>query len=508
MMCTADGPVPGSIAEALRMAGASLDYLNSPAAELDGAACGQVLTALGEIQAKFTAARAGFLRRFDAADGHDSDGYGTTSGWLAAMTQMTTRDARATVRQMRMLTAHRHLADAMAAGQLSVSWAKEITGWTEQLPAGLRPGTDKILADAAAGGASLDDLATLAARAIETWRSQQPDPDGDDGFDDRYVQVGTTFGGAGCIRGDLTPECAAAVTAVLEALGKRHGPEDTRSEGQRFHDALQLGAELLIRAHMLPDRAGADTHVTVHIPLSSLRQMPGASPLEEAWIAARLGEPGYLTGTGAQAAACDALIIPAVTGSADMTVIDRMIDLAVAYAHGTAGSTDHGPDAGSQHAGSGTGGPAGFSAEAYAALRYSIARLAVDFLSGPDGLGSVLRSRLLDPPYNTPSLPLDIGYSENIPAHIRRAVMLRDKRCAWPRCGRPAAWCDVHHIKHKKDGGKTSVSDCVLLCQFHHDVCVHRWGWQIMLHPDGSTEARGPHGQILRSHAPPTLRAG
>ena len=68
--------------------------------------------------------------------------------------------------------------------------------------------------------------------------------------------------------------------------------------------------------------------------------------------------------------------------------------------------------------------------------------------------------------------------------------------------------CDVHHIVHKKDGGKTSVSDCILLCQFHHDVCIHRRGWEIVLNPDGTTEARGPDGQILRSHAPPTLRAG
>jgi len=71
----------------------------------------------------------------------------------------------------------------------------------------------------------------------------------DDGFGERYVQVGTTFGGAGVIRGDLTPECGAAVTAVLEALGKRHGPEDGRTEGQRFRDALQQACEL--------DRAGA-----------------------------------------------------------------------------------------------------------------------------------------------------------------------------------------------------------------------------------------------------------
>ena len=72
---------------------------------------------------------------------------------------------------------------------------------------------------AAAAGASLDDLRMIAGVALQKWRASRPDAD-EDGFDDRYVQVGTTFGGAGVIRGNLTPECAAAVQAVLEALGQ------------------------------------------------------------------------------------------------------------------------------------------------------------------------------------------------------------------------------------------------------------------------------------------------
>ena len=62
-MCTDDGRGAGSIAEALRMAHASLDYLNSPAAaELAASACGPVLSSLGELQAKVTAACAGSTR--------------------------------------------------------------------------------------------------------------------------------------------------------------------------------------------------------------------------------------------------------------------------------------------------------------------------------------------------------------------------------------------------------------------------------------------------------------
>ena len=79
-MCITDDSAPGSVTEALRLAHASMDYLNSPAAtELHAAACGPVLSSLGELQAKVTAAHAGFLRRFDAADAHDADGYGTSA---------------------------------------------------------------------------------------------------------------------------------------------------------------------------------------------------------------------------------------------------------------------------------------------------------------------------------------------------------------------------------------------------------------------------------------------
>jgi len=72
-VCTS-GHAPGSVADALRLAVAGLDYLNSPAGEVDGPGCGQVLAALGQIQARFTAAQASVLHRFDAAGAHDGDG--------------------------------------------------------------------------------------------------------------------------------------------------------------------------------------------------------------------------------------------------------------------------------------------------------------------------------------------------------------------------------------------------------------------------------------------------
>ena len=204
---------------------------------------------------------------------------------------------------------------------------------------------------------------------------------------------------------------------------------------------------------MVPDRAGADTHVAVHIPFPELRQRPGAPEAEEVWLRGAAGEPGYLTGKDAEAAACDAVAEPVVTGHADMRVVDKIIALALAAAGITldgadaglvGGDEDAGPDDSSHRSwGIAGGGPRAasrarsrarqrFTPDAMQALRYAIARLAIDFVSGPAGLAGWLRTTLLAPPYNTPSLPLDIGYSDSIPASIRRAVLLRDRGCAWP----------------------------------------------------------------------------
>ena len=91
--------------------------------------------------------------------------------------------------------------------------------------------------------------------------------------------------------------------------------------------------------------AGADTQVVAHISLRDLRAMPGASGLEDVWIRSVLGESGYLTGKDAEAAACDAMIVPVVAGAMDGTVLDQMVEL-VLGAFGHRRPDDDGPDPG------------------------------------------------------------------------------------------------------------------------------------------------------------------
>ncbi|PZS02256.1 MAG: HNH endonuclease [Pseudonocardiales bacterium] len=78
-------------------------------------------------------------------------------------------------------------------------------------------------------------------------------------------------------------------------------------------------------------------------------------------------------------------------------------------------------------------------------------------------------------------VPLDIGRARyTVPPLPRRALIVRDRGCAFPGCDRPAPWCEAHHIMHWADGGTTALDNLVLLCTRHHHT-VHAQGWRIAL---------------------------
>ena len=316
MVCD-DGGRPASAAEALTMLDRALDYLaSSNAASLPSGAQAEALRALERAEGKHTAARGRVLAAFAAQGGFEDDGHGTARTWLKWQTQVTTSAAAAAVGWARRLAAHPAIAGALAAGELSRSWARQICEWTERFPDDNRADADEILVAAVRGGASLTSLGGLAREMYE--RCCPDGGDGpDDGFDDRFFRLGITFRGAGRAEGDLTPGCAAALAAVLEALGKKAGPEDTRTGAQRRHDALEEACRRLIRSGMLPGRGGQPTQILLHMTLAQVRDLPGASAAEDAWAAARASQPGWVTGSEAEAAACDATVIPLVTGHVD-----------------------------------------------------------------------------------------------------------------------------------------------------------------------------------------------
>ncbi|MGD0377057.1 MAG: DUF222 domain-containing protein, partial [Streptosporangiaceae bacterium] len=361
------------------------------------------LRALERAESVHAAARARVLAAFHAGGGYQDDGQGSAKTWLRWQTRITRGAAAGAVGWMRRLAAHPAVAAALAAGEISCSWAKHVCGWSDLLPADCRGGADEILLAAAAGGADLADLAQLAEEMRR--RTAGPDTGPGGGFTDRGVSLDVTFGRAGKLDGDLTPQCTAALSAVLDALGKKAGPEDTRTQRQRYHDAIEEACRRLIAAGCLPGRAGQPTQIQLHLTLDQLRGLDGAPEAEAAWAGSWPAGPG---------ADCDATIVPVVTGQVDRAVLDQL----------AAALLRRGQPAG---AASGLGRPGGpvtaRQQRAGRAARQLIIARAADVLSGPLGLAAYLRTRLPDDLVASVSLPLDIGAAtETIPVHLRRAV--------------------------------------------------------------------------------------
>src|SRR5437660_1638511 len=63
-------------------------------------------------------------------------------------------------------------------------------------------------------------------------------------------------------------------------------------------------------------------------------QRPGGPAAEDAWAAARASQPGWLTGPEAEAAWCDATVVPVVTGHVDWAALDQLTETFL-LTHGT-----------------------------------------------------------------------------------------------------------------------------------------------------------------------------
>jgi hypothetical protein len=539
---TAPAP-PASTSEALGMLTSAMSYLaTAEATQMPAQVQAQCLMTLEQADAMETAARASILAAFTASQGYHDDADYSPCSWLIHQTRVTSGTAKEHVGWSRRTRTHPRIVAALAAAEITKSYARTICGWTDRLPEDCRDRADEILLGAALMGMELPDLAGLAAEIYTRSRPDVPDEDGPR-FEDRALKLATTFGGAGVLAADLTPECAAVVAAVLDALSAPRGAEDDRSHAQRYHDALEDACRRLVAAGLLPERAGQPVKVTAHIDLSDLIDLDLDSKLQKKWTervrgqwaAARAaasvgGSDGaaWLDGKAAEGFACDASVTPVVFGTVNPGVLDDLVRFCVQLAgHGPGRCIpnpvpdhtvpDHTDPANADHAGPDPAEageplpgpqplPAGLSRES---LELAVIGKAVELLSGPGGLAGFLRRRELGVRLGGPCQPLDIGFSDNIPAGIRNAVKARDLHCQWAGgCDQPASACEVHHLKHKSNGGETSLDQCILLCFYHHQVVIHRLGWTLVRNPDGTTTAwNRDRSKVLRSHSPPA-RAG
>ncbi|MFT4468949.1 DUF222 domain-containing protein [Arthrobacter sulfonylureivorans] len=107
---------------------------------------------------------------------------------------------------------------------------------------------------------------------------------------------------------------------------------------------------------------------------------------------------------------------------------------------------------------------------------------------------------------------LDLGRSQRFfNRAIRRALLIRDKGCAFPGCTMPAFWTEAHHIVPWWAGGRTEVNNGVCLCGLHHDL-IEQGNWNITVRdgipwftpPDYIDPDRQPlRNAYWQTHIPP-----
>ncbi|WP_328650020.1 HNH endonuclease [Micromonospora sp. NBC_00330] len=285
------------------------------------------------------------------------------------------------VEQVRVIAATVETVHATAGTEAADKAVGVLVDWAAQFDAALlrRLGT-RILDHVAPEVA--DAAAEAALRAQESRAAR-----------DRHITISEQSDGRLCLAGILDTEAAAALRAAIDPLTTPTGPDDTRTPGQRRHDALADVCRLALRSGELPENGGDLAQVVVTTDYDGLTRQLGTGALD-------IGP--HLTPEAVRRLACDASILPAVLG--------------------------------------GTG------------------------------------------------QPLDVGRQRRlISGPLRRALVLRDRGCAFPGCDRPPRWCDAHHIRHWADGGDTSLTNAVLLCGHHHRH-LHHGDWVVQLGGDGHPE--------------------
>ncbi|HLK73848.1 MAG TPA: DUF222 domain-containing protein, partial [Streptosporangiaceae bacterium] len=468
-MCTA--AVPADPDQVRVLLAALLGSLAGPdPASLPAPAAAERLRILEQTDAITAAVRGQLMQVFDAQQGPVGDGQRNIRSWLIHATGVTRGQAAEHQAVQAIARDHPVLHAALAeGGLLTTSVALLLARWTKAIPEECRDKAEELLAGAAQAGVGLRDLAAMCAEIRA--RTAGPDPDGKDPGLDRGLTLAATFDGAGVIHGDLTPECAAMVQSVLDALAAPRGAGDGRTRAQRYHDALQEAMNRLLASDLLPKRAGQPVKALVHIYFAELLDMDGDGILQDKWIgeyrarwaahraasSVSTGDGGaWLEGTTARAIAVDAMIIPVITGDIDPGAVEDLIALCVSYRQlrtqaagpdGTGPAVAPGPDgtgpaitpgptpdpAATAEAPAVPGAAAGpvrpglttaaaRRAELTATVTGALADLEQQILgtilqvvSGPGGAASFLRRNLLGKPLAGPSLPLDVGQTDDIP---------------------------------------------------------------------------------------------
>src|SRR5215475_13605960 len=176
--------------EAMDMVRAGLGYLaEADLASLPTVTQARLLRELERAAGQHTAARTRTLSVFTAQGGFAADGCRGPRSWLAWQTRVSYGAAADAIKWTYRLSAHPRVAAALAAGDVSESYARKFCWWSDKLPAEHRDYCDQFLLAKAAGGMRLADLGVLAEDMFARVAPPDTDDADDRRFEDRWFRL-------------------------------------------------------------------------------------------------------------------------------------------------------------------------------------------------------------------------------------------------------------------------------------------------------------------------------
>lgn len=241
------------------------------------------------------------VRAFDVRRLAQVEGAASTTAWLGRETRMGPGEAALLVRTGRRLPELPALAEAFNSGEIGVEHLRAVDSLAKNTDEATVATHDALLA-ATAVVVRPNDLARLAQRI-----AVHADTDGRLSArisDRRHVDLSQTFDGLWHLSGLLEPETGALLSAAIASTMTPTGPEDTRTAGQRRHDAVGDIASAFLGSGNAGTSGGVKPHVDLVIPLAQLLDHAGIA--ENEWV-------GPLDSATARQLACDAELSRAIT---------------------------------------------------------------------------------------------------------------------------------------------------------------------------------------------------
>ncbi|MBK5307946.1 MAG: DUF222 domain-containing protein [Frankiaceae bacterium] len=378
--------------------------------------------------------------------------------WLRSVAKVSGTEAG---RQVRTSVALRELpavAQAVVDGQISPEHGRVLTRLVGKIELGALLESQPQLIEVARR-TDPDELAQYVRHLLATWCEPDLDAEEASAEDRRFLQLRNTHNGSWRGIFELPDADMEVLRTALEPLARRDGDSDTRPAGQRRADALTDIAGLALRHADLPDAGGHRPVLTYLVPAT--------------W-----------TDLGAALQRLHADVLASIDPLALPAGLARALDDPAL--HGIVGAGGAG----------GTGGTGGFMVD----LDGHPGR---DCATGP-WTGPATRARidtlLCDARVQRVVLGEDgqvlslSTTTDVITAAQRRAVAARDRCCTAKGCTRPPAFCDVHHLWAREDGGPTDIDNLVLLCRRHHVM----WHRQLLT----LTDLRVPWKRLPQPRAP------